>query len=387
MIRKAFIMTLKPGNEAEYKHRHAPIWPQLQSTLFEHGVRNYSIFLHPDGLQLFAYAEIENEDRWAAISQTEVCQRWWVAMAELMDVNDDSSPISVECEEVFHIDNLNKEASCCKDNLPVPHAAAAAAAASTMVDGDAERFVSQIHNKPMPTITSQYDVAARVGTMVNDDRDHQRFQELERAETEARLVYIEQQQQGQAPASRMIGTQTMVDGDAERFAAMKEQKQHKKLPSYTSQTDTTGGRMAVNKDHMKFLEIEMAENAARKQQQVGHPNVPAPQRTVGNVRHVSRGADNTTDTDIRSTMVGDDASRFDSMTGVLQSGPRNTMGQNSISTMVEGDGARYAQMIATATTSTTTNPQQPASISEISTSCHGSSPETTITNDTSTTEP
>ena len=77
MIRKAFVMSVHPGSEAEYERRHRPIWPELEATLKVHGVHNYSIFLHPETRQLFAYAEIESEERWAAIAQTEVCRRWW----------------------------------------------------------------------------------------------------------------------------------------------------------------------------------------------------------------------------------------------------------------------------------------------------------------------
>jgi len=33
MIRKAFRMKLKPGNEAEYKKRHDEIWPELSQEL------------------------------------------------------------------------------------------------------------------------------------------------------------------------------------------------------------------------------------------------------------------------------------------------------------------------------------------------------------------
>jgi len=105
MIRKAFVMTLKPGFESEYEKRHNPIWPELEQVLFEHGVTNYSIFLHPDGRQLFAYAEIEGEARWNSIAQTPVCQKWWQHMSPLMETNPDTSPQSTDCREVFHIDN------------------------------------------------------------------------------------------------------------------------------------------------------------------------------------------------------------------------------------------------------------------------------------------
>src|SRR6185369_16782301 len=77
MIRKAFVMRVHQGFEAEYERRHNPIWPELEVVLREHGVLNYSIFLEPTSRQLFAYAEIEDEARWNAIAQTAVCRRWW----------------------------------------------------------------------------------------------------------------------------------------------------------------------------------------------------------------------------------------------------------------------------------------------------------------------
>ncbi|MEK7952446.1 L-rhamnose mutarotase [Luteolibacter soli] len=104
MIRKAFVMSVNAGAEEEYERRHQPIWDELAAVLKAHGVHNYSIFLHPETRQLFGYAEIESEERWAAIASTEVCQRWWKHMAEVMPSNPDSSPVSAPLREVFHLD-------------------------------------------------------------------------------------------------------------------------------------------------------------------------------------------------------------------------------------------------------------------------------------------
>jgi L-rhamnose mutarotase len=104
MIRKAFLMTLKPGCRQEYERRHQPIWPELQAVLREHGVTNYSIFLHRETDQLFAYAEIESEARWQEIARTEACQRWWAHMKDLMLTNVDNSPATTNLDEVFHLD-------------------------------------------------------------------------------------------------------------------------------------------------------------------------------------------------------------------------------------------------------------------------------------------
>jgi L-rhamnose mutarotase len=104
MLRKAFVMSVNAGQEPEYERRHRPIWPELEAVLKAHGVHNYSIFLHPQTRQLFAYVEIEDEARWSAIAQTDTCRRWWAHMKDIMPSHPDNSPISLELKEVFHID-------------------------------------------------------------------------------------------------------------------------------------------------------------------------------------------------------------------------------------------------------------------------------------------
>jgi L-rhamnose mutarotase len=104
MIRKSFRMTVHPEFAAEYERRHRPIWTELEETLIAHGVRTYSIFLDPATHDLFAYAEIDSEEQWSAVAGTDVCQRWWKYMRELMPTNPDGSPVSAPLREVFHIE-------------------------------------------------------------------------------------------------------------------------------------------------------------------------------------------------------------------------------------------------------------------------------------------
>ena len=104
MIRKAFVMTVNPEAREEYTRRHNPIWPELADTLKQHGAHHYSIFLHPETNQLFGYVEVESEERWNAIAQTQVCRRWWAHMQEIMPSNPDNSPVSWELSEVFHLE-------------------------------------------------------------------------------------------------------------------------------------------------------------------------------------------------------------------------------------------------------------------------------------------
>jgi L-rhamnose mutarotase len=105
LIRKAFRMSVHPGSEEEYARRHQPIWRELEDALLAHGVRSYSIYLDPETKDLFAYAEVESEERWRAIAGTEVCQRWWRHMRELMPSSPDGRPVSRDLREVFHIED------------------------------------------------------------------------------------------------------------------------------------------------------------------------------------------------------------------------------------------------------------------------------------------
>lgn len=97
-------MAVHPDRHEEYERRHSPIWRELEQVLADHGAHRYSIFLDPDDGSLFGYVEIEDEARWNAIAETDVCRRWWRSMRDLMPVNADDSPRSVPLREVFHLD-------------------------------------------------------------------------------------------------------------------------------------------------------------------------------------------------------------------------------------------------------------------------------------------
>jgi L-rhamnose mutarotase len=104
MVRKAFVMQVNPDKHEEYERRHNPIWEELARMLKERGAGNYSIFLDEATSRLFAYVEIESEERWNSAAGTDVCQRWWAYMKDVMATNPDDSPKSTPLREVFHLD-------------------------------------------------------------------------------------------------------------------------------------------------------------------------------------------------------------------------------------------------------------------------------------------
>ncbi|MGG4623212.1 L-rhamnose mutarotase [Serratia odorifera] len=103
MIRKAFVMQVNPGAHAEYQRRHDPIWPELAQVLKAHGAHHYSIFLDETRHLLFGVVDIESQAQWDAVAQTEICQRWWRYMSELMPSNVDFSPVTTSLREVFYL--------------------------------------------------------------------------------------------------------------------------------------------------------------------------------------------------------------------------------------------------------------------------------------------
>jgi L-rhamnose mutarotase len=108
MIRKAFRMSVNEGASAEYERRHRPIWKDLEETLLAHGVHTYSIYLDPDTRDLFGYVECESDEQWDAVAGTEVCQRWWRHMRDVMPTNEDASPVSRDLREVFHLERTRR---------------------------------------------------------------------------------------------------------------------------------------------------------------------------------------------------------------------------------------------------------------------------------------
>jgi L-rhamnose mutarotase len=106
MVRKAFLIYAQPGMAEEYQRRHNPIWEDLKKELKKHGVANYSIYLHKDSDQLFGYFEIENEELFNKIGESEVCQHWWKYMTEVLVSESEDSPKAKEdiLTEVFHLD-------------------------------------------------------------------------------------------------------------------------------------------------------------------------------------------------------------------------------------------------------------------------------------------
>lgn len=103
MQKIAFKMKLKPGMRAEYEKRHAAIWPELVLLLKENGIADYTIFFDEESNSLFAVQRLNGSSS-QDLGKTEVVQRWWKYMADIMETHADFSPVSTPLSTVFHLD-------------------------------------------------------------------------------------------------------------------------------------------------------------------------------------------------------------------------------------------------------------------------------------------
>ena len=101
MQRLAFKMKLFDGFAAEYKKRHDELWPKLKSLLREKGIKEYSIFLDEETNILFACLVIRDAKLLDELAQNEIMHEWWDYMKDIMETNEDNSPVTHPSEEVF----------------------------------------------------------------------------------------------------------------------------------------------------------------------------------------------------------------------------------------------------------------------------------------------
>jgi L-rhamnose mutarotase len=100
----AFKMKLLPGCRDEYKKRHATIWPELRQLLKDAGLSDYHIFFDKGTNMLFAVQKQRGESSSQDLGNNPIVQRWWAYMADIMETNQDFSPVSEPLEEVFFLE-------------------------------------------------------------------------------------------------------------------------------------------------------------------------------------------------------------------------------------------------------------------------------------------
>ena len=104
MQRVAFLMQIVPGAEEEYHRRHQEVWPEMLGELKAAGCHNYSIYR--DGLQLFAYLEVDDVDAYRSyLAKSEIAARWEAHMSDILTREVDAATgFPRLLPEAFHLD-------------------------------------------------------------------------------------------------------------------------------------------------------------------------------------------------------------------------------------------------------------------------------------------
>ena len=103
MKRYAFVMQLKPEMK---RNTNADMmrWPELKDELRKAGISNYSIYLDPETLRLFAIQNLADDEKSDSLSRLPIMHKWWDSMKDLMETNADNSPKVWALKEMFHMD-------------------------------------------------------------------------------------------------------------------------------------------------------------------------------------------------------------------------------------------------------------------------------------------
>lgn len=104
--RVCFTLQVRPARLAEYRQRHAAVWPEMLQELERTGWHNYSLFLGADGLLIGYFETFSLESALAGMADTAVNTRWQAEMAEFFDGLDGTPDTGfVQLTEIFHLED------------------------------------------------------------------------------------------------------------------------------------------------------------------------------------------------------------------------------------------------------------------------------------------
>jgi len=104
MEKIAFVMTLKPGYEAEYKKTSRRTVARLSRWIKK---RRYFwlLYLFASAIaEIIAVLKRTDNHTMDNLPVTAAVKKWWAFMADIMETNPDNSPVVESLEQVFHFE-------------------------------------------------------------------------------------------------------------------------------------------------------------------------------------------------------------------------------------------------------------------------------------------
>ena len=105
--RFGMVCRLRPELRQEYLDLHVAVWPQVEATITECGIRNFTIFVR--GNVIFGYYEYvggDYEADQAKMARDATTQQWWARTAPCQLPFDSESPEPnwQRLDEAWHLD-------------------------------------------------------------------------------------------------------------------------------------------------------------------------------------------------------------------------------------------------------------------------------------------
>ncbi|MGY1846729.1 MULTISPECIES: L-rhamnose mutarotase [unclassified Blastococcus] len=104
MPRICFTLQVRPDRLAEYRERHAAVWPEMLHALRDAGWRDYQLFLRDDGLLVGTVVADDLAAAQAAMDATDVSARWEAEMAPFFDLPGGDGRAKQQLDLVFDLD-------------------------------------------------------------------------------------------------------------------------------------------------------------------------------------------------------------------------------------------------------------------------------------------
>jgi L-rhamnose mutarotase len=101
VIRKAFVLRLKPGALADYVYWHDNIWPELKAAIATEGIAEITLWNHED--MVFLHSEVRDAAAWDRLWASDIHKLWATErMDSLMFYRPDGVVDSQELSEIWH---------------------------------------------------------------------------------------------------------------------------------------------------------------------------------------------------------------------------------------------------------------------------------------------
>ena len=88
MPRVCFTLQVRPDRLAEYRERHAAVWPEMLRALRDCGWQDYQLFLREDGLVVGTLVTDDLAAAQAAMETTSINSFWQADMAPFFELAD-----------------------------------------------------------------------------------------------------------------------------------------------------------------------------------------------------------------------------------------------------------------------------------------------------------